>query len=182
MLHRFWLPAAVAVLVLAVAVAGGSAAAAKKAPKKAPKNARIEMKGKTTVKVNKFIKDSVHFSPGKDSIRSGGTLTLRNRTDEPHTFSIVKKSDLPRRASKIEDCGSPGTICDTIFTAHQFDQNGNAGKPVVDVGATGIDQPGDSILLDPKQSTKVTVSAPKGTTLYFICGIHAWMQGQLRSR
>jgi hypothetical protein len=180
MSHRFWPRAATAVLVAAVAVAGGTALAA--SPKKAPKNARIEMKGKTTVKLNKFIRDSVHFSPGKDSIRTGGTLTLKNRTEEPHTFSIVKKSDVPKSPRKIFDCGSPGTICDTIFTGHQPDAQGNPTKPVVDVGAAGIDQPGDSIVLNPKQSMKANVSASKGTTLYFMCAIHAWMQGQLRVR
>jgi plastocyanin len=180
MSDRFWPRAAVAVLVVALATIGGTAIA--KSPKKAPKNARIEMKGKTTVKVNKFIRDSVHFSPGKDSIRSGGTLTLKNRTEEPHTFSIVKKSDVPRSPRKIFDCGSPGTICDTIFTGHQPDANGNPQKPVVDVGTAGIDQPGDSVVLNPKQSMQVNVSASKGTTLHFICAIHAWMQGQLRVR
>jgi hypothetical protein len=180
MSYRFWPRAAVAVLVAALAVAGGTALAA--SPKKAPKKTTIEMKGKLTVKRNKFIRDAVHFSPGKASIRSGGTLTLKNRTPEPHTFSIVKKSDVPKSTNKILDCGSPGTICDTIFTGHKPDADGNPTQPVVEVGAAGIDQPGDSIVLNPKQTQKVKVSAPKGTTLYFMCGIHAWMQGQIRVR
>ena len=71
--HRFWRRAIVATLVLALAVLGGTAAIAK-APKKAPKKTTIEMKGKTTVKRNKFIKDAVHFSPGKASIRSGSGI------------------------------------------------------------------------------------------------------------
>jgi hypothetical protein len=177
--HRFWRRAIVATLVLALAVLGGSAIAA---PKKAPKKATIQMKGKMSVKRNGFFRDGARFSPGKASIRSGGTLTLKNRTEEPHTFSIVQKSDVPKTQSKILNCGAPGTACDAIFTAHAFDQNGEPAKPIVDVGAAGIDQAGDSIVVNPKQTVKVNVSAPKGTTLYFICGFHAWMQGQLRSR
>jgi hypothetical protein len=179
MLSRFWRPAVVATLVLALAAVGGSAVAA---PKKAPKKATIQMKGKVTVKRNKFLRDGVHFSPGKGSIRSGGTLTLRDRSGQPHTFSIVKKSDVPRSSNRILQCGAPGTICDTIFTAHQPDPEGNPTKPIVEVGAPGIDQAGDSIVINPKQTVKVNVSAPKGTTLNFICAIHAWMQGRLRSR
>jgi plastocyanin len=179
MSHRLWRQAAVAVLVLALAAVGGTAVAA---PKKAPKKATIQMKGKVTVKRNKFIRDSVHFSPGKSSIRSGGTLTLKNRTEEPHTFSIVKSADVPRTTGRILNCGAPGTICDTIFTAHQPDPEGNPTKPIVEVGAPGIDQAGDSIVINPKQTVKVNVSAPKGTTLDYFCAIHAWMQGRLRSR
>jgi plastocyanin len=179
MSHRFWPRAAVAVLVAALAVAGGTALAA--SPKKAPKNTKIEMKGKVTVKRNKFIRDSVHFSPGKASIRSGGTLTLKNRTEEPHTFSIVKKSDLPRGIGQIGNCGSPGTICDKILSSHQPDAQGNPSLPIVDVGPAGIDEVGDSVFLNPKQTVKVTVSAKRGT-LRFMCGIHGWMQGVLHVR
>jgi hypothetical protein len=180
MSHRFWPRAVVALVVAALAVAGGTALAA--SPKKAPKKVTIQMKGKLTIKKNKFFKDAETFSPGKAQIRSGGTLTLRNRFVAPHTFSIVKSSDLPKGPSKILDCGSPGTICDTIFASHQPDADGNPQVPVADVGAAGIDQPGDSIYINPKQTVKVNVSAPKGTTLYFMCAVHAWMQGQLRVR
>ena len=98
MSHRFWRRGAVAVLVLALGVAGGTAAIA--APK-AKKNATLEMKGKLTVKRNKFIRDGARFSPGVVLIRSGGTLTLRNRQPQPHTFSILKRSDVPRSTNKI---------------------------------------------------------------------------------
>jgi plastocyanin len=180
MSHRFWRRAVVAVLVAALAVAGGTALAA--SPKKAPKKVTIQMKGKLTIKRNKFFKDAEGFSPGTAQIRSGGTLTLKNRFEAPHTFSIVKSSDVPRSPGKILDCGSPGTICDTIFTAHKPDADFNPQTPIVDVGAAGIDQPGDSLFINPKQTLKVNVSAPKGTTLNFICAVHAWMQGKLRVR
>jgi hypothetical protein len=89
---------------------------------------------------------------------------------------------VPRSPGKVLNCGSPGTICDTIFTSLAPDPQGNPTKSVVDVGTAGIDQAGDTIVMEPKKSTKVKVSAPKGTTLNFICGIHAWMQGKLRVR
>ena len=55
-------------------------------------------------------------------------------------------------------------------------------QPIVDVGTPGIDAPGDSVVLNPKQTVKVDVSAAKGKTLHFMCGIHAWMQGKLKTR
>jgi hypothetical protein len=181
MIHRFHWRAGVGALVLLLLVAGGTALA-KSSKQKSPKKATVEMAGRTTFKLNGFIKDSVHFRPGLVVIKSGGSLTLKNKTDEPHTFSIVNKGDQPRSLKDVGNCGSPGTICDKLFSAHQPDANGNPTKPVVDVGTPGVDEPGDSFVLNPKQTMKANVSAAKGKTLYFMCGIHAWMQGSLKVR
>jgi plastocyanin len=181
--QRFWRPAAVALLVLALAAAGGTAVAKSK---KVSSNATIQAKGKvfTKFKRNGFFifRDTAHFTPGAVLIRSGGTITLKNRTSEPHTFSLVNKSDVPRTKRKVENCGGPGTICETISNGHQIDQNGNPTKPLVDVGAAGFDTPGDSAVMNPKSTQKVNLSAAKGSTLYFICGIHPWMQGVIKVR
>jgi hypothetical protein len=183
MFHRFWRPAAVVVLVLALAAVGGTAVAKSK---KAPNNATIQATGKSSskLKLNGFFlfRDGSHFAPGVVLVRSGGTLTLKNRTSEPHTFSIVARSDLPRTKRKVENCGGPGTICDTIGTAHEIDQNGNPTKALVDVGPAGFDEPGDSAVMNPKSTQKVNLTAAKGKTLYFMCGIHPWMQGVLKVR
>jgi hypothetical protein len=183
MLHRFWRPAAALVLVLALAVVGGTAMAKSK---KAPNKATVTAAGKSTsrFKLNGFFlfRDSAHYTPGVVPIRSGGTLTLKNRTSEPHTFSIVTRSERPRTLKKVENCGGPGTICETISNAHQIDQNGNPTKPLVDVGTPGFDEPGDSTVLNPKSTQKVNLTAAKGKTLFFICGIHPWMQGIVKVR
>jgi hypothetical protein len=178
MFDRFWRPAVIAVLVLALTAVGGTAIAKSK---KAPNKATLSMKSQASFKKNKFFTDKSRFIPGTVVIRSGGTLTLKNKSEAPHTFSIVQKSDLPNSLNKVLGCGGPGTICETIFNAHQPDADGNPTKPVVDVGAAGIDQPGDSVVLNPKSSQKVTVSLAKGKSLYFMCAIHAWMQGVLKS-
>ena len=182
MLRRFWRPAALVMLVLAVAAVGGTALAkSKKASNKATVTASGGFKSK--FKINRLgqFTDQSHFTPGLVLIRSGGTLTLRNKASQPHTFSIVAKKDLPRSRKQLNRCGGPGTICDTISTAHQIGPDGNPQKPVVDVGTPGIDQAGDSFVLAPKSSQKVALSAKRGT-LYFMCGIHPWMQGVLKVR
>ena len=135
-------------------------------------------------KINKKAQftSNERFTPGTVLIHSGGTLTLRSKSPEPHTFSIFAKKDIPHTRKALDNCGGPGTICDTINTAHQVGPDGTPAKPVVDVGTPGIDQNGDSWVLNPKSSQKVNVSAKKGTTLYFVCGIHPWMQGVLKVR
>jgi hypothetical protein len=178
MVKRLWRPAALVVMVLALAAVGTAVGA----PKKAPKKATVTIKSPIKIKINKYFQDGARFAPGKVVIASGGTLTVKNKGGAPHTFSIVTKKQLPKGTKGVLNCGAPGTICETLGTAHQFDQNGNPTKPVVDVGAAGIDQPGDSYVLGPKQTLKLNVSAAKGKTLYFICGIHPWMQGQLKTR
>ena len=178
MSHRLLRRAGVLLLVPLIVIAVPASGASKKAPK----NATLQMKGKLTVKKNKFIKDAARFSPGNVVIRSGGKLTLRNRQDQPHTFSIVAAKDVPGSTNQILNCGAPGTICDTVFTAHKPDAEGNPTQPIVDVGTPGIDAPGDSVVLNPKQTVKVDVSAAKGKSLHFFCGIHAWMQGKLKTR
>lgn len=183
-MDRLWRPAVFAVLVLALAVAGGTALAKSK---KVPNKVTVTAGGKVSSKfgINRFgvFRDAAHFAPGVVVLRSGGTLTLKNRdAQEPHTFSIVAKKDLPKTRRKLENCGAPNTICDKVGLAHEFDQQGNPTKPVVDVGAPGVDQVGDSFVLEPKKSQTVNLSAKAGTTLYFMCGIHAWMQGSLKAR
>jgi plastocyanin len=183
MVKRLWRPAVLAMLVVAVAAVGGTAAAKSK---KASNKATVTAKGKFTskYKVNKraIFESNERFTPGTVRIKSGGTLTIRSKSPEPHTFSIVTKKQLPKNRKQLDNCGSPGTICDTLNTAHQVGPDGNPAKPVVDIGAAGIDQPGDSFVLNPKSSQKVAVSAKAGTTLLFVCAIHPWMQGKLKVR
>jgi hypothetical protein len=53
---------------------------------------------------------------------------------------------------------------------------------VLDKGQKGFDTRGDSLFLAPagphKRAT-VVVSAPAGTTLYYVCAVHPWMQGEI---
>jgi hypothetical protein len=50
----------------------------------------------------------------------------------------------------------------------------------LDKNAKGVDGPGDSFFFDPKTPVKTTVSAKPGTTLYFLCAIHPWMEGKVK--
>jgi plastocyanin len=164
--------ALVATAALGVSALGVGAASA------ASKN-HIDVVGGTSITPGESVTDNQHFTPQDLEVKSGATVKLVNKakTEDPHTISLVKKSDLPKTAKQAFNCAA----CNAFFGAHEFDeQTGNIGKPVVDVGQPGYDQPGDSTVIAPKAKISFKVTAKKGTTLYYLCAIHPWMQGKIK--
>jgi hypothetical protein len=165
--------------VAALAVAAAPAVAVK--PAAAPKKAKVLIIGGATVKIGKSITDNVHFAPQVVAIKSGGTLSVVNKTDPakagPHSFSIVKKSQLPRTVNQVNSCAA----CLEIAKAHGADPSSEAPptKLLVDVGTAGFDEPGDSVFIGAKGSTPLKITARKGTVLWYMCAVHAWMQGKI---
>jgi hypothetical protein len=153
----------------------------------------------TTVKVtdhmkfviNQYAQDAMRFSPGTVTVAPACSLTFEFATSgmkESHSLTIVKQSDLPTTAAQMENC----KICQQIVAKHITHPGQPPGptNPIahwfVNVGRPGLDAPGDSIAIaegkgTPPGHTRVTtpVSAPKGTILYFMCGLHPWMQGKI---
>jgi hypothetical protein len=166
-------------------VAGGSAIAVA-ATGAAPKHTTINAVTSTVVKINRYIQDGTRWRNDAYKVRSGGTITIVNlaASDGPHTFSVVRKSDLPRTANQINNC----KICQTV--AQEHGANPGSGAPpkflfvVKGKGSTtppNVQGPGDSAFIAPTQHAKVTltVTAKPGTTLYFMCVIHTWMQAKI---
>jgi hypothetical protein len=179
------------VLALALLLGFATAAVTVFAQAPAPKRTTLDMvAGKNGFKPNRFLQIGLRFSKDVVQIRSGGTLVVRNRTPgEPHSLSFVPKSAIPNTLKAVERCGAPKTICGKLGIAHQVDQQGNPAKPLVDVGTPGIDTAstaGDSYIFAPKgqkgSRMALQVSAKPGTTLYFFCALHPWMQGVLQVR
>lgn len=147
-----------------------------------PSKATLVIKGGTTFKINKFQKDSVRWVPGTVAIASGGTLTISNQASDPdpHTFSIVKHSQLPKTPDQIENC----EICNEIAKSHGVNpaeqQSGPPPIPTVDPGKDGFNEPGDSQVIGPHQTLKLTITAKPGSKLYFLCAVHPWMQGVVK--
>ena len=167
-----------AVLALGVfALAAGSASAA------TPKANTITAVGGMKVKANAYVQDAQHWDADSYSVKSGATVTLRDKSTEnqPHTLSLVKK--LPKTPAQIMGCEA----CGPLMVAHEANmETGEVGKPLVDVGATGFQTggdkttAGDSIYLPPKGKVTFKVTAAKGTTLNFICAVHPWMIGTIK--
>ena len=159
--------AALGVSALGVGVAQG-----------ASKN-RIDVVGGTSIKPGQSVTDDQHFTPQNLEVKSGATVKVvdKAKTEDPHTISLVKKSDLPKTAKQAFNCAT----CNSILASHEVDeQSGNVGKPVVDSGQPGYDTVGDSMVIMPKGKISFKVTAKKGTTLYYLCAIHPWMQGKIK--
>lgn len=151
-----------------------------------PKHATINAVTSTKVKINRYIQDGTRWQKDIYHVRSGGTITIVNlaASDGPHTFSVVKKRELPRTVKQINNC----KICLTIAKEHGaapgsmappkflFVENGKGTNT-----PPNVDRSGDSAFIAPTQKAKVTlkVTAKPGTTLYFMCAIHPWMQAKI---
>jgi plastocyanin len=131
---------------------------------------------------NALIQSTFRFSPGPISVSSGQEVTWVNagQVAEPHTVTIVDQSDLPTDVEEAigpEGCGAPGKPCGDALAAHFSTDPPTLVLDPDDDG--GLDAPGDSLLLLPGGSISATVTAPAGTTLFYLCAIHPWMQGSI---
>ena len=166
----------------ALAVLGSALVAAPAAAQTS--NPTSLVKGGTVMRPGKAIIDNMRFTPLRKTVRTGSTVTINNRTAEPHTLSIVKAADLPKNAAQMERFyESP--LMGEFMQAHQVDPNNEDAPPgqlLVNVGEEGFDQSGDSVFFGPKSKQQIEVTAPEGSKLSYICLIHPWMQGQLRTK
>ena len=175
---------------LGLAAVGGAPALA--AHQTAASKVTITTPVTQTYKVNRYAQFGLRWNHDTYTVKSGGTLVLKNsQSDEPHTLSVLKASQMPTTKGRIEQCGAepPATPkyapCKALYQAHAPDEQGQPKNPVVDVGKAGIDRPGDSVFIAPKgagPAPTLKVSAAKGTTLHFICLVHPWMQATLKVR
>jgi plastocyanin len=153
--------------------------------------ATVKVTDKMKFVINRYVQDEMRFDPGTVSLKSGCMMTFEFATpgqSDAHSLSIVKASDLPKTAAQMENC----KICGQIGARHVAHPGQPPGPKnpivhwIVNVGKPGLDGPGDSVgILEAKgappghKSVTVPVSAAPGTTLYFMCGLHPWMQGKI---
>ncbi|SRR6266542_6904733 len=178
-MRRRYAAAAAAVLMLAVA---GAAFAA---TRDGAGNATVKTIEEVKMVPNKYIQDGVHFAPGTVTVASGGTLTFEygDKEQEPHTLTVVPKSGLPKTAAQAENCAA----CQKYATPHLKNPKAppDEHNPIVhwtlSKGNPGFDTVGDSLAIQPGAHKKINVkvTAPAGTTLYFVCAVHPWMQGKI---
>jgi plastocyanin len=156
----------------------------------AAKRNEIQIVGGITVKPGQFVKDDQRFKPLDAAVKSGATVTLRNKAKapDPHTISFIEKRFLPKQFET--------PAAGPLMEAHQVDPNSEDAPPgalVIDNGAPlaegatlevdtmGTDkQAGDSAFIAPGQKTfKFKVTADKGSKLFYYCAVHPWMQGKI---
>jgi plastocyanin len=162
-----------AVLLVVPALAGGK-----------PAKATQTTVGGTKFVPNRSIADTMHFKTDSISIRKGGTLTLVDKTKQPHSFSLVTKRQVPRTARAVDACFEKGP-CGKLAVEHgainpDTGEEQDPTTPLVNAGKAGFNQPGDSVLIPPggRAKVKITSAGP----LYYICAIHPWMLGAVNAK
>lgn len=146
--------------------------------------------------------NTVYIKDGKGGLRfvapktiyTGEELTVLNQTNPyqvgPHTFSLVTKSSLPKTPQARRLCFTPQHICKAIAAWHGVKGNGPVKTNPAEAGAEGWDtlgsvtKKGDSWFTGEKPGTSfaapVSVDTSAGASrIYFVCAIHAWMQGSI---
>ncbi len=181
---RRTLGAAALTTAAAIAVASAPVGATSTTAVKRTTQPRIDMLGGFSFVPNRYTQDKTRYAKDVYSLRSGATITLRNLTpEEPHTVSVIGRTQMPKTAAAIDGCYAPGGVCAKLGEAHQFpDGPGDPAVPLVNKGAVGLDVKGDSIYLKPNARERIKLSAKKGSTLSFFCVIHPWMQARITVR
>jgi hypothetical protein len=177
---------AVPVAAVAMALLGSAVAGAETAP--APVAG-----GKGVIKMVLNGKKLGFEAP--ETIEEGAKLEILNETNPkqvgPHTFSLVTKSSLPKTKSAEKSCFTPKHICFAIAEWQHFNpKTEKVGLNPAKAGPAGWSTPGDVagakgdswFTGETKSGTHITqtVTAKAGTTLYFMCAIHPWMQGSIK--
>jgi uncharacterized cupredoxin-like copper-binding protein len=139
------------------------------------------------VVVNRYIQDGLRWNKDVYTVPSGGTIHIVNlaANEGPHTFTVVLKKDAPRTGLQVVNC----RICQALAKAHGANPHSNAPPKfqylengVGQATPPSVDKPGDSGVTGKGkkgESIDLTVTAPAGTKLYFICLVHPWMQAEL---
>lgn len=173
------------VAALLVALLASGAAGAAETPASPTEKAVIDMvaKGK-----------KLSFE-GPETVYEGQELEIFNDTNPrqvgPHTFSLVEKGTLPKTKAAEKSCFTPGHICMSIAKWHGF--NPKTEKITINPVKAGPEgwstmgnnkgKKGDSWFTgESKKGTHTIekVTAKAGTTLYFVCAVHPWMQGSVK--
>jgi hypothetical protein len=143
----------------------------------------------TTIEIKMEGKKMNFFGPA--TVHEGEELRVVNDTSPsmvgPHTFSLVTKGSLPKTPKLRKECFTPGKICMGIAGWYGLKGEESPKNPLVDVGNEGWDtmgtvtKKGDSYFFGKKgASIEQVVTAKAGTTLYFMCAVHAFMQGSIK--
>lgn len=129
---------------------------------------------------------------GPESVTVGDQLEIVNKTNPkqvgPHTFSLVTKASQPKTPKARQGCFSPKHICLSIAMWHGFNpKTEKITKNPAKAGPAGwstlgsITKKGDSWFSGEKKGGHISqeVTAAAGTTLYYMCAVHPWMQGKV---
>jgi hypothetical protein len=174
---------AIPAAAVAVAVGGSSLAGAE---------GTVPDTGKTDQVKIELTKGKLKFV-APSTVGYGDQLEIVNETNPkqvgPHTFSLVTKGSVPKTANARKNCFTPKHICLAIAKWHGFDPKtekisinpAKAGPEGWSTMGNATGKKGDSWFTGEKPGGKFSqqVTAAPGTTLYFQCAVHPWMNGKV---
>jgi plastocyanin len=148
--------------------------------------------GVTDVISMDLTKGKLKFT-GPESVTVGDKLEIVNKTNPkqvgPHTFSLVTKGSLPKTPKARKNCFAPKKICLAIAIWHGFNPKteqitknpAKAGPAGWSTAGDATGKKGDSWFSGEKKGGHFSqeVTAEAGTTLYYMCAVHPWMQGKV---
>jgi plastocyanin len=135
----------------------------------------VAARGGEDFEPNALIFSTFRFDPGLTKAHTGERLRVVDQdrsAEEPHTLTIVRGRDVPDTFEEIFSCVPCGEALNQHFAT-------DPPTLKVNVGAPGLDAPGDSLLFFSGQSIGSTISADGPRTLWFVCALHPWMQGRI---
>jgi plastocyanin len=149
--------------------------------------------GNTQVISMELTKGKLKFV-GPESVTVGDQLEIVNKTNPkqvgPHTFSLVTKGSLPKTPKARKNCFTPKHICLAIATWHGFSPKteritknpAKAGPAGWSTAGNATGKKGDSWFSGETKGGHFSqeVTAEAGSTLYYICAVHPWMQGKVQ--
>lgn len=148
--------------------------------------------GKTDVVSIELTKGKLKFV-GPETVTVGDQLEIVNKTNPkqvgPHTFSLVTKGSLPKTPSARKSCFTPKHICLAVAKWHGFNPKtekitvnpAKAGPEGWSTAGNATGKKGDSWFSGEAKGGHFSqeVTAEAGSTLYYLCAVHPWMQGKV---
>jgi plastocyanin len=165
----------VALLTFALVGTGGVA--------RAQPAATVDILGGVTIVAEESLTVDFRFAPVEVTVATGEKVRWENNADlpEPHTVTLVKQSKLPQDLASLEACYGPGEPCSRALNKHGPRRDRKIVVEDEKDNEIGLDEPRDSRYIEGALGSALTarISAPAGTTLYYLCAIHPWMQGRI---
>jgi plastocyanin len=174
---RRGLRVAFAGVLFAAAMVGGSGTA------QAQPAEIVEVVGGITIDPGTSLTLDWRFEQANIQVPSGERVRWVNNADvaEPHTVTLVRQKNLPQNIEEAEACFGPRRPCGVALRRHGGAQNRVLAVEDDKDAEKGLDEPRDSRWLKAAIGSQFSarISAPAGTTLYYLCALHPWMQGTI---
>ena len=160
----------IALVTLAVALLAAAPAQAAKV---------VHTRGGDVFHPNEVFGVNHRFAPGILYVKPGQTVTWIDGdiNSDRHTITSVTKAHVPRTRAAVNLC--PFCFLANGHFSNPDDPNSAIVALKLQVGRSGYQTEGDSLLLQNRHRISAQIKAPAGRTVYYFCRVHPWMSGKI---